>query len=88
MYFQGLINYKYSDNNQPMKKLFLAATLLYSLSTYSQQILSEQERAIVVDEILADRFDKLLPELMDISEIDMWIVISREYNEDPVMLLG
>tara|TARA_R110002051_G_scaffold137720_5_gene210193 strand:- start:1632 stop:2978 length:1347 start_codon:yes stop_codon:yes gene_type:complete len=68
-----------------MKKLFLAATLLYSLSTYSQQILSEQERAIVVDEILADRFDKLLPELMDISEIDMWIVISREYNEDPVI---
>tara|TARA_R110000868_G_scaffold27904_2_gene105186 strand:+ start:1794 stop:3140 length:1347 start_codon:yes stop_codon:yes gene_type:complete len=68
-----------------MKRLLLAATLFYSLSISSQQILSEKERAVVVDEILAERFDKLLPELMDVSEIDMWIVISREYNEDPVM---
>lgn len=48
-------------------------------------ILPERERAAVVDEILEDRIDNLLPTLMQREGIDMWIVISREYNEDPVM---
>jgi len=30
-------------------------------------------------------FNNLLPELMDAADIDMWILISREYNEDPVL---
>lgn len=54
-------------------------------NSHAQQILSEKDRAIVVDEILADRFNNLLPKLMDRSEIDMWILISREYNEDPIL---
>ncbi|MDJ0647029.1 MAG: M24 family metallopeptidase, partial [Flavobacteriaceae bacterium] len=37
------------------------------------------------NEILKDRFDNLLPQLMDTTNIDMWILISREYNEDPVL---
>ena len=49
------------------------------------QIRSERDRAILKNEILADRFDNLLPVLMDETQIDMWLVISREYNEDPVM---
>lgn len=48
-------------------------------------ILQEKQRAILKDEILEDRFDNLLPELMDKSDIDMWLLISREYNEDPVL---
>ena len=52
-------------------------------STYS--ILDEKERAILRDEIIADRFNNLLPKLMDKTDIDMWVVISREYNEDPVI---
>ena len=51
----------------------------------AQEILSEKERAVLKDEILADRFDTLLPQLMDATGIDMWLLISREYNEDPVM---
>lgn len=51
----------------------------------SAQILPERERAELRDEILADRFNNLLPKLMDDANIDMWLVISREYNEDPVM---
>ena len=50
-------------------------------NSYAQQILSEKDRAAVVDEILADRFNVLLPKLMDRTEIDMWVLISREYNE-------
>ncbi|MFC4634329.1 M24 family metallopeptidase [Dokdonia ponticola] len=51
----------------------------------SAQVLSERERAIVVDDILEDRFNVLLPKLMDRVNIDMWVIISREYNEDPVI---
>ncbi len=51
----------------------------------AQHILPEVERAEIVDQILEERFNNLLPDLMDKAEIDMWIVISREYNEDPVL---
>jgi len=59
--------------------------LSFSLSSLTAQILPERDRAILKDEILADRFNNLLPQLMDRADIDMWLVISREYNEDPVM---
>ena len=48
-------------------------------------ILDEQARARVVNEMLEDRFNNLLPQLMRREGIDMWVLISREYNEDPVM---
>jgi Xaa-Pro aminopeptidase len=66
-----------------MYKYFLAFLLCAPLS-YSQ-ILPEKERAEVIDKILAERFDTVLPDLMDRTGIDMWVLISREYNEDPVM---
>ena len=66
-----------------MKIILLLAGFL-SLSLQSQ-ILTEFERAQKKDEMLNDRFDNLLPDLMDRANIDMWLVISREYNEDPVM---
>lgn len=71
--------------NQLLTLLFvgLSTTLLAQLSP--TLILNEQERATVVNEILEDRLDNLLPQLMRRSGIDMWILISREYNEDPVM---
>ena len=49
------------------------------------QILSEKDRANLKDELLEDRFQNLLPQLMDDTSIDMWLIISREYNEDPIM---
>jgi len=49
-------------------------------------ILSMRERAEVVDNWLKIRLDKLLPELMRRENLDMWLVICREYNEDPVYL--
>jgi len=64
--------------------------LSYSCSKKADQpnqysILNEKDRATLKDEILEDRFTNLLPELMDKSGIDMWLLISREYNEDPVL---
>jgi len=67
-----------------MKKLILCLMLSMTAIT-DAQILSERERADVIDQVLADRFNNLLPQLMDRTGIDMWILISREYNEDPVL---
>ncbi|HMB62729.1 MAG TPA: M24 family metallopeptidase [Eudoraea sp.] len=68
-----------------MKHYLLWLLPLVTLPGFSQQILQENERAKVVNEVLADRFDNLLPQLMDEAGIDLWVLISREYNEDPVL---
>ncbi len=65
-------------------RILIVLIFLISFSLKAQ-ILSERERAALKDEILADRFNELLPNLMDRTEIDMWVIISREYNEDPVL---
>jgi hypothetical protein len=67
-----------------MKRILLGILLLLSISVHAQ-VLSIRDQARVTDEILADRLDNLLPSLMEKTGIDMWILISREYNEDPVL---
>ena len=67
-----------------MKKVFYVV-FFFTLSLNSQNILYEKDRARVVNEILKERFENVLPKLMDRTGIDMWILISREYNEDPVL---
>ncbi len=52
----------------------------------SPSILGMKERAEVFDRWLRVRLDKALPEIMRRENIDMWIIICREYNEDPVYL--
>ncbi|MDH4047497.1 MAG: aminopeptidase P family protein [Gammaproteobacteria bacterium] len=49
------------------------------------KILSMRERAEVIDNVLAGRVQSVLPGIMRRSDIDMWLIISREYNEDPVI---
>lgn len=44
-----------------------------------------REQAAVRDRWLSQRLLDVLPELMDRAEIDIWLVIGREYNEDPVL---
>ena len=63
----------------------ITCILLFLTQISFAQILSEKERALLKDEILEDRFQNLLPSLMDAAAIDMWLLISREYNEDPVL---
>lgn len=52
----------------------------------STKILPERERAWVMNEWLRWRLDNILPNLMRREGIDMWLVINREYNEDPVYM--
>lgn len=45
-----------------------------------------REQAELRNGWLRERLETLLPALMERSALDMWLVISREYNEDPVVL--
>ncbi len=67
-----------------MKKLLILLAFFITDSATSQ-ILPLKDRAATIDNILKDKFDNLLPKLMDRTDIDMWVIISREYNEDPVL---
>ncbi len=67
-----------------MKKYFYFILLLSSLQS-SAQVLSLRDQAKVIDEVLADRLNNLLPQLMEKNGIDMWVMITREYNEDPII---
>ncbi|MGY1811069.1 M24 family metallopeptidase [Blastococcus sp. SYSU D00669] len=44
-----------------------------------------REQAEVRDRWLTERLLDLLPGLMDRAGIDLWLVVGREYNEDPVL---
>jgi hypothetical protein len=48
-------------------------------------VLSQRDQAKVMDDLLDDRLKNLLPGLMRREGFDMWVIISREYNEDPVI---
>ena len=69
------------------KKLLAAITLiLFSSAVLADpRILPMRERAAVIDRWLTTRVQTVLPGLMRRTGIDMWVIISREYNEDPVM---
>ncbi len=45
-----------------------------------------RERAEVMDQWTEYRLDNLVPELMKRKGIDLWVLVAREYNEDPVLL--
>ena len=47
-------------------------------------VLSEQKRASLTNEWREWRLENILPDLMREMDIDMWLVINREWIEDPV----
>lgn len=49
------------------------------------RILPLKERADLTDRWLQVRLERIVPRLMRREEIDMWVLIGREYNEDPVL---
>lgn len=50
----------------------------------AERVLSHREQDPLVREWIVKRFDTVLPMLMERTGIDMWIIVSREYNDDPV----
>jgi Xaa-Pro aminopeptidase len=70
-----------------MRLLFQCLLCLLAFSSFAQDmaVLSQKSQSEVVDQWLGERLETVLPELMDRTKIDMWLVISREYNEDPII---
>ncbi|MGB4958276.1 MAG: Xaa-Pro aminopeptidase, partial [Saprospiraceae bacterium] len=66
--------------------MLLAASATMANGQKNQHtIMTEQQRSVWVDSMLEHRMEVVLPQLMRREGIDMWVLISREYNEDPVM---
>ena len=80
-----LVNYK--SKYAAMKWLFLCGILGIASFSFAQMpgILDPRQQAEVRDTWLKERFQTILPEIMRREGIDMWLLIAREYNEDPVM---
>lgn len=69
-----------------MRLVLLSISLFFSFSmSILAQALPERERAQKVDAILKQRFESVMPMIMERAGIDMWVLITREYNEDPVV---
>ena len=79
--------------------MVLAAALAFAAPAFGQPALNAQEQAApalprilplreqarVRDAWLAERLDTVVPALMREHGFDMWVLIAREYLEDPVM---
>lgn len=71
------------------KYAFTFIALLFAIHSLLAQdipkILALKDRAVLQDQLLEERFKSLLPSLMRKQGIDMWLIIAREYNEDPII---
>ena len=77
-----------------MSRRLIIIALLASIGTLEAQsvtypdptkrVLTHREQNDLVTPWIKKRFDTLLAPLMAREGIDMWIIPSREYNEDPV----
>ena len=76
-----------------MRTISVLLSIFLSLQTWAfeshsaemNNIADMKKRSEIIDEILAQRFEQILPGIMRRSGIDMWVIMSREYNEDPVL---
>lgn len=50
--------------------------------TAMPDVLSFKDRVKPINDMVTDRLDNLLPRLMQEADLDMWLVINREYGED------
>ena len=70
---------------QPMKKIFSLIICCFFLLQAHAQVKTVREQAGIINELLSDRLNNLLPSLMNKHKIDCWVLMTREYNEDPIV---
>lgn len=72
---------------KPFPMRYCWILLFFALPSFAQMpaILSMKERAHIQDSWREERLKTVLPALMEREGIDMWLIIAREYNEDPVI---
>jgi Xaa-Pro aminopeptidase len=74
-----------------MRHLIAAAVLISAIATpvsqtlpAGERVLTHREQATLIKNWITRRFDTVLPALMQREGIDLWVIVSREYNDDPV----
>ncbi len=65
--------------------MFIFSVSFAAQNPYFPKTLNMREQAQVIDRWLDERIETVLPQIMRRSGIDMWVIVSREYNEDPVL---
>jgi Xaa-Pro aminopeptidase len=48
-------------------------------------ILPQRDRVPVIDSIIAERLDMIIPQIMREEGVDLWLLMAREYFEEPVV---
>ena len=61
-----------------MRKILILFIALSLTNIYAQDILPLKERAEFINKLQKERLNKLLPQLMEKTGIDMWVLIARE----------
>lgn len=56
-----------------------------SVMGYKDKILSYRKQEEVLDGWLKQRLDRILPDVMNCFDQDVWILACEEYNEDPIL---
>lgn len=68
-----------------MRRLPLALAGLLLAAAAPPPVLPLREQAAFVDRDLGTRLDTIVPRLMRAQGVDMWVLVAREYLEDPVV---
>lgn len=59
---------------------------MITFSSLKNKVLPLRQQAEIRNSWLKKRFETVLPALMAREGFDMWLVVAREYNEDPVIM--
>ncbi len=68
-----------------MRKIFTTILLTCLLLVANAQVKTVRQQADIINELLSDRINNLLPQLMTSTKLDCWVMMTREYNEDPIV---
>ena len=74
-----------------MKRFLVLLSLIFIIPNLAvaddlkKKVLTLRDRSEIRNRLLKDRFESVLPNIMERTGIDMWIIVAREYNEDPVI---
>ena len=74
-----------------MKRFLVLLSLIFIIPNLAvaddlkKRVLTLRDRSEIRNRLLKDRFESVLPDIMERTGIDMWIIVAREYNEDPVI---
>lgn len=57
-----------------------------NLADYHHSILALRQQATIKNQWLQQRLEVIIPQIMERENFDCWLILCREYNEDPVIM--